>query len=57
MLQQELLLLEEVAGYLRVSVKTVRRLTAARELPSLRIRGRILVKRTDLKAFVGRCAA
>ena len=47
-----LLLLPEVAEFLRSSVKTVRRLIDDGKLKSLKVRGRILVRRSDLMALV-----
>jgi excisionase family DNA binding protein len=47
-----LLLLPDVAEFLRSSVKTVRRLIDDGKLKSLKVRGRILVRRSDLMALV-----
>ncbi|MBI2517115.1 MAG: helix-turn-helix domain-containing protein [Opitutae bacterium] len=55
--QPDLLRLHEVAEYLRLSEKTVRRLIASGELPRLKVRGLILVRRSDLRAFLIKCAA
>jgi excisionase family DNA binding protein len=45
-------LLPEVAGALRVSVKTVRRLIDEGKLKTHKIRGRILVRRSELMKLV-----
>jgi excisionase family DNA binding protein len=45
-------LLPEVAGALRVSVKTVRRLIDEGKLKTHKIRGRILVRRSELMNLV-----
>jgi excisionase family DNA binding protein len=47
-----LLLLPEVAQSLRVSAKTVRRLIDEGKLKSLKVRGRILVRSSELMALV-----
>jgi excisionase family DNA binding protein len=48
----QFLLLPEVAGSLRVSVKTVRRLIDEGKLKTHKIRGRILVRRSELMNLV-----
>jgi excisionase family DNA binding protein len=50
------LLLPEVAGALRVSVKTIRRLISEGKLKTHKIRGRILVRRAELMAYVNAAA-
>jgi len=52
----QFLLLPEVAGVLRVSVKTVRRLIDEGKIKTHKIRGRILVCRTELMAYVNAAA-
>jgi excisionase family DNA binding protein len=47
-----LLLLKEVAEVLRVSHKTIRRLIDDGKLRSLKVRGRILIRSSDLMAYV-----
>jgi excisionase family DNA binding protein len=42
----------EVAKRLSVSVKTVRRLIADGELPAVKIRGRVVIKESDLTAYI-----
>ena len=49
-------LLPEVAGALRVSVKTIRRLIGEGKLKTHKIRGRILVRRAELMAYVNAAA-
>lgn len=49
---QELMTRPEVAKALRVSLVTVDRLLGRRELPSLRVADRRLVRRADLEAFI-----
>jgi len=51
-----LLLLPEVAEALRVSDKTVRRLIDEGKLKSLKVRGRILVRSSELMAYVNAAA-
>jgi excisionase family DNA binding protein len=52
----QFLLLPEVAGALRVSVKTVRRLIDEGKIKTHKIRGRILVRRTEFMAYVNAAA-
>jgi excisionase family DNA binding protein len=52
----QFLLLPEVAGSLRVSVKTVRRLIDEGKIKTHKIRGRILVRRTELMAYINAAA-
>ena len=52
----KLLLLPETAGSLRVSVKTVRRLIDEGKLKSHKIRGRVLIRSTELMKYVNRVA-
>jgi excisionase family DNA binding protein len=49
-------LLPEVAGALRVSVKTIRRLIGEGKLKTHKIRGRILIRRAELMAYVNAVA-
>ncbi len=49
-------LLPEVAEALRVSVKTIRRLIGEGKLKTHKIRGRILVRRAELMAYVNAAA-
>jgi excisionase family DNA binding protein len=49
-------LLPEVAGALRVSVKTVRRLIDEGKIKTHKIRGRILVRRIELMAYINAAA-
>lgn len=49
-------LLPEVAGALRVSVKTVRRLIDEGKIKTHKIRGRILVRRSEFMAYVNAAA-
>ena len=51
-----LLLLTEVAEALRVSHKTVRRLLDEGKLKSLKVRGRILVRASELMIYVNAAA-
>lgn len=53
----ELLLLPEVARVLRCSVKTVRRLIQGGKLKSGKIRGRLVVRKSALLAYVDTIAA
>ena len=43
---------QEVASRLSVSVKTVRRLIESGELQAVKIRGRIVVRESDLVAYI-----
>jgi excisionase family DNA binding protein len=52
----QFLLLPEVAGALRVSVKTVRRLIDEGKIKTHKIRGRILVRRTEFMAYINAAA-
>ncbi len=47
-----LLTLEEVAGFLRLNPRTVRRLTAAGKLPSVRVCGRLRFEADAVAKFV-----
>lgn len=51
-----LLLLPEIAASLRVSVKTVRRLIDEGKIKSHKIRGRVLIRGTELMNFVNQVA-
>lgn len=51
-----LLILPEVAGKLRVSVKTVRRLITEGKLKIHKIRGKIVVRSSQLMAYVNAVA-
>jgi len=53
----EFLLLPEIAHVLRCSVKTVRRLIQYDELKSAKIRGRVVVLKSELLAYVTRITA
>jgi excisionase family DNA binding protein len=44
--------LKEVSEALRVSVKTVRRMIADRQLRYVKVRGQIFIRRGDLQAFL-----
>lgn len=44
--------IKRAAAYLGISPEMVRRLVYSRELPSLRIRRRRLIQRSDLEAFL-----
>jgi excisionase family DNA binding protein len=48
----ELLTIEEVAEYFRVSVSAIRRLQQARVLPFVKIGGSLRFQRTDLESFL-----
>ncbi|WP_198375342.1 helix-turn-helix domain-containing protein [Neoroseomonas rubea] len=50
----QLLPLRQAASLLSRSARTVRRLIAAGDLPAVRIRGRLYVKRDELRAFIER---
>jgi excisionase family DNA binding protein len=52
----QFLLLPEVAGSFRVSVKTVRRLIDEGKIKTHKIRGRILVRRTEFMAYINAAA-
>jgi len=49
-----LLTVQEVAGLLSVSQRTVRRMIAAGEFPVLRLGRAIRVRRIDIEALIGR---
>jgi excisionase family DNA binding protein len=51
-----LFLLPEVADILRVSVKTIRRLVDEGKLKALKIRGRILIRSSELMAYLNTTA-
>jgi len=51
-LSDELLLLPEIAQALRCSVKTVRRLIQDGKLKCGKVRGRLVVRRSELLAYV-----
>jgi excisionase family DNA binding protein len=51
-----LFLLPEVADILRVSVKTIRRLVDDGKLKALKIRGRILIRSSELMAYLNTTA-
>jgi excisionase family DNA binding protein len=44
--------LQEVAQRLGVSIKTVRRLIKDDELPAVKIRSRVVVRESDLAAYI-----
>jgi len=48
--------ISDVAGFLRVSDKTVRRLIDEEKLPALKLRGLLLIRWTDLQALLKRPA-
>lgn len=43
---------DEVADYLRLSAKTIRRMIQQKELPSLRVGGSIRIARQDLEKYM-----
>ena len=47
-----LLILPEVANFLRVSVKTVRRLIEEEKLKAIKVRGAVRVWHSDLMAYL-----
>jgi len=53
----KLLLIPEVAGLLRVSDKTIRRLITEGKLPSKKVRGKRLVRMSDLNALIQNTAS
>ena len=46
-----LLLIQEAARFLRMSDKTVRRMITADKLPSIKVRGKRLIRMSDLNAL------
>lgn len=52
-----LLTLPDVARYLRVSVKTVRRLIDEGELKRIKVRGAVRIRGEDLTAYMQKLAA
>lgn len=53
----EFLLLPEIARVLRCSVKTVRRLIQDGKIRSAKVRGRVVVLKSALLAYVGKITA
>lgn len=53
-MKSEILTLEEVADFLKTSVKTVRRLIGSGELPAFKVRGQLRVRKSDLEAYIDR---
>jgi excisionase family DNA binding protein len=54
--EESLLTVTDVAGILRLSVRTVRRLIAEDELPIVRIGRAVRVRREDLRSFIDKAA-
>ena len=50
--KESCLSVEQCAERLAVSLKTVRRIIASGELPAVKIRSRLVVKESDLLAFI-----
>ena len=54
---ETLLTVAEVAGILRLSVRSVRRLVAENQLPVVRIGRAVRVRREDLRSFIDAAAS
>ena len=51
----ELLTVREVAVLLKISVATVRRLQQRRQIPFLKIGGRVIFAKSDIALYLERC--
>lgn len=52
LMDNSIMTVEEVADYLRLSTKTIRRMIQQKELPSLRVGGSIRIARLDLETYM-----